>query len=133
PQETVGSLEMREVLSKQLEDVMAQNTSKAVGECDGSEHRLEDVMAQNTSKAVGGCDGSEHLEDVMAQNTGKRRRRGSKRLNCSGQVGTPEDSSASSGAKSRRTEERVAVVERNSAENQPSQSVHVVWDDPIRR
>ncbi|XP_052252973.1 DNA topoisomerase 2-binding protein 1-like [Dreissena polymorpha] len=90
PQETVGSLEMREVLSKQL-------------------------------------------EDVMAQNTGKRRRRGSKRLNCSGQVGTPEDSSASSGAKSRRTEERVAVVERNSAENQPSQSVHVVWDDPIRR
>ncbi|KAH3704207.1 hypothetical protein DPMN_079263 [Dreissena polymorpha] len=48
-------------------------------------------------------------------------------------MGTPEDSSANSGGKSRRTEERVAVVERNSAENQPSQSVHVVWDDPIRR
>ncbi|XP_052804049.1 DNA topoisomerase 2-binding protein 1-A-like isoform X2 [Mya arenaria] len=105
PQDTGGSLEMRETLSK-------------------------------------------HLEDVMAQNKGKKRRTRSKRLNCSGQLSTPEDA-VSSGRKTRKTQEAVqddsgskgkpssadgkSREEKNSVEMAPSQSVHVVWDDPMGR
>lgn len=99
--ETGGSLEMREALSRQLEDVM--------------------------SKA-------------------KKRRR-SKRLNCSGNVSTPEDPPNSSSRSSRRTQENQKnsslrssrgatgeeVEEKNSAEPAPSQPFHVSWDDPMSR
>ncbi|KAL4228966.1 DNA topoisomerase 2-binding protein 1 [Mactra antiquata] len=96
-----GSLEMREVLSKQLEDVMSKG----------------------------------------------RKRRKSKKLNNSGQFGTPEDSSNSSLKQSRRTQEGIQKKstrtsrnladeqneERNSCDIGPSQPVHVSWDDPMSR